>query len=119
MPMQRKTKWIAGGVLAGTLIIGGIGTGAAQQASSDDDQPLTGETYDRATAAALEETKGGTVTDTERGDDGATYGVEVLLEDGRQVEVNLDQNYKVTGQEADDDSDDAGDGPDDDGPDDD
>jgi hypothetical protein len=41
------------------------------------------------------------------GDSGATYGVEVLLEDGRQVEVNLDQNYKVTGQEADDDADDT------------
>jgi uncharacterized membrane protein YkoI len=117
--MQRKTKWIAGGALAGALIIAGIGTGTAQQGSTDDDQPLTGETYDRATAAALEHTKGGTVTDTEHGDDGATYGVEVLLEDGRQVEVNLDQNYKVTGQEADDDSNDADDGPDDDGPDDD
>jgi hypothetical protein len=102
--MQRKTKWIAGAALAGALIIGGIGAGTAQEASTDDDQPLSGETYDKATAAALEETKGGTVTDTEMGDDGATYGVEVLLEDGRQVEVNLDQNYKVTGQEADDDS---------------
>jgi hypothetical protein len=115
--MQRKTKWIAAAALAGALIIGGISAGTAQEASTDDDQPLIGETYDRATAAALEETKGGTVTDTEMGDDGATYGVEVRLEDGRQVEVNLDQNYKVTGQEADDDADDADDGPDDDGPD--
>jgi hypothetical protein len=116
--MQRRTKWIAGGVLAGALIIGGIGTGVADQVEGDDDQPLTGETYDRATAAALEHTKGGKVTDTEHGDDGATYGVEVLLEDGRQVEVDLDQNYKVTGQEADDDSDETGDS-DDDGPNDD
>lgn len=112
--MQRKTKWIAGGALAGALIIGGIGTGAAQQGTTDDDQPLTGETYDRAVAAALEETKGGTVTETEMGDSGATYGVEVLLQDGRQVEVNLDQNYKVTSQEADDDGpDDADDDADD------
>lgn len=116
--MQRKTKWIAGGALAGALIIGGIGTGAAQQAATEDDQPLSGETYDKAVAAALEETKGGTVTETELGDTGMTYGVEVLLSDGRQVEVNLDQNYKVTGQEADDDADD-GNEVDDDGPDDD
>jgi hypothetical protein len=109
--MQRRVKWIAGGVIAGALIAGGIGTGAANQAEGDDDRPLSGETYDRATAAALEHTKGGKVTDTEYGDDGATYGVEVLLDDGHQVEVNLDQNYKVTGQEADDD---AGDGSDDD-----
>jgi hypothetical protein len=36
------------------------------------------------------------VTETELGDSGATYGVEVLLQYGRQVEVNLDQNYNVT-----------------------
>ena len=102
--MRRRTKWIVGGVLAGALIIGGIGTGVAQQAASDDDQPLTGETYDRATAAALEATKGGKVTETEVGDDGAAYGVEVLLDDGRQVEVNLDREFKVIGQELDDDA---------------
>ncbi len=106
--MRRKTKWIAGGALAGALLIGGIGTGVAQQAASDDDQPLTGETYDRATAAALEHTKGGKVTETEMGDDGAAYGVEVLLDMGRQVEVNLDRDFKVTGQEEDDDSGESG-----------
>ena len=110
--MQRKTKWILGGALAGALVIGGIGGVSAGQAVMEDDRPLTGEQYDRATRAALEETKGGKVTDTETGDDGAAYGVEVLLDDGRQVEVNLDQNYKVTNTEADDDRDDAG--PDDD-----
>ena len=111
--MQRRTKWIVGGMLAGALIIGGIGTGAAQQAASDDDQPLTGETYDRATAAALDHTKGGKVTETELGDDGAAYGVEVLLDNGRQVEVNLDRDFKVVGQEDDDDSGESGE-PDDD-----
>jgi hypothetical protein len=39
---------------------------------------------------------------TETGDDGAAYGVEVLLSDGREVEVNLDRNLNVIGQEADD-----------------
>ncbi len=101
--MQRRTKWIAGGALASTLIIAGVGTSLAQQAASESDQPLSGETYDKAVAAALEHTKGGTVTETETGDSGATYAVEVLLEDGRQVEVNLDQDYNVTGEEPDDD----------------
>ena len=101
--MQRKTKWIAGGALVSTLIIAGVGTSIAQQAASQSDQPLSGESYDKAVAAALEHTKGGTVTETETGDSGATYAVEVLLQDGRQVEVNLDENYKVTGEEADDD----------------
>jgi hypothetical protein len=118
--MQRKTKWIIGGALAGALLIGGIGGVAAEQAGTgDDDRPLTGEQYDRATKAALEETKGGKVTDTETGDDGAAYGVEVLGDDGRQVEVNLDQNYKVTNTEADDDSNEADDDRDDTEPDDD
>ncbi len=109
--MQRKAKWIVGGALAGALTVGGIGTVAAQQAATEDDQPLSGETYDRAVAAALEQTKGGTVTETEAGDTGNTYGVEILLQDGRQVEVTLDQNYNVTSEEADDD--DADDGEDD------
>ena len=110
--MRRKTKWIVGGALAGALLIGGIGTVAATQAG-DDDQPLTGETYDRATAAALEHTKGGKVTETEMGDDGAAYGVEVLLDNGRQVEVNLDRDFKVVGQEDDDDSGESGESDDD------
>jgi hypothetical protein len=42
------------------------------------------------------------VTQTEAGDDGAAYGVEVRLPDGRQVEVNLDQSFKVVGQDPDD-----------------
>jgi len=54
-------------------------------------------------AAALEHTGGGTVVETEAGDDGAAYGVEIRLEDGRVVEVNLDQDFNVIGDEADDD----------------
>ena len=105
--MRPRTKWIATGVLA--LAVIGAGTGMAFAAASDDDEPLRGSTLDRAVAAALAETGGGTVTETESGDDGATYSVEVRLNDGDQVEVNLDENFKVIGQEADDD------GPGDDG----
>lgn len=117
--MQRRTKLIIGGAMAVALVLGGIGSVAAQQAGTDDDRPLTGEQYDRATAAALEHTKGGKVTDTEAGDDGAAYGVEVLSDDGRQVEVNLDDQYRVTGSEPDDDTDEADDDRDDSEPDDD
>ena len=100
--MQSRTKWIAGGALAVAVI--GSGTGVAVAASSgDDEEPLTGSTLDRAVDAALEETDGGTVTETEAGDDGAAYSVEVRLDDGSQVEVDLDENFTVIGQEADDD----------------
>lgn len=111
--MQRRTRWITGGALAGVLTLGGIGSVAAQQAWSDDDRPLTGEQYDRATAAAVDHTGGGVVTDTESGDDGAAYGVEVLMDDGRQVEVNLDEQYRVLNSEPDDDGNEADDDRDD------
>jgi uncharacterized membrane protein YkoI len=98
--MQRKTKWIAGAGVAAVVMFGGV---AAAASSGDDDQELTGSTRDRAVEAALAATGGGTVLETEAGDDGAAYGVEIRLADGRQVEVNLDQSFKVIGQEADED----------------
>jgi hypothetical protein len=103
--LQRTTRWVAAGLAAGVAVIvaGGLGAGPAVSQSSDD-QELTGSIRDRAVGAALKATGGGTVTDTEMGDDGAAYGVEVLLSDGRQVEVNLDRELNVIGQEADDDS---------------
>jgi uncharacterized membrane protein YkoI len=97
--MRRRTRWIAtAGLVA--VVAGGI---AAAAADGDTDQELTGATRDRAVAAALAATGGGTVLETEIGDDGAAYGVEVRLDDGRQVEVNLDENFRVVGREADED----------------
>ena len=111
--MNRKTKLIGGGAAAVVLIGGGVAIAVAS-GMGDDDQPLTGTTRDRAIAAALEATGGGTVTETEVGDDGAAYSVEVQLADGSQVEVNLDENFDVIGQEPDDDGADDHDGDDDD-----
>jgi hypothetical protein len=107
--MDRRTKWIAGGALAVALVGGGAGVAIATGAG-DTDRPLTGSTLDRARAAALESTGGGTVTETEVGDDGAAYGVEVRMDDGRVVEVRLDANFQVIGHEADDDGSDDQDG---------
>jgi len=78
------------------------------------EQPLAGSTLEQATAAALQHTGGGTVTETETGDGGAAYGVEVRLADGSQVEVELDEGFNVIGQEADDDGPNESDGPNDD-----
>lgn len=106
--MDRRTKWIAGGAVALVVIGGGAGVAIATGAA-DNDEPLTGSTLDQARTAALEYTGGGTVIESEAGDDGAAYGVEIRLEDGRVVEVSLDANFNVVGDEADDD------GPNDDG----
>jgi uncharacterized membrane protein YkoI len=109
--MKRKFVLI-GAVVA---VAGALSAGIAIAAAGDDEQPLTGSTLERATDAALAHTGGGTVVETETGDDGADYSVEIQLDDGSQVEVNLDESFEVIGQEADDDGpgDDEGSGDDD------
>jgi uncharacterized membrane protein YkoI len=99
-----KKPWIIIAAVAALAIVGGgTGIGIAIATGGDDDTPLTGTTLEQATQAALEHTGGGTVIETEVGDDGAAYGVEVRLDDGSVVEVNLDENFNVTGDEPDDD----------------
>jgi hypothetical protein len=100
--MDRRNRWIAGGALALAVIGGGTGIAIANGVGSDD-RPLGASALEQASAAALEHTGGGTVVETEAGDDGAAYGVEVRLEDGKVVEVNLDESFRVIGDEADDD----------------
>ena len=104
--MQRATKWLGAALAVGVAVIiaGGVGAGPAISQTADD-QELTGSTRDQAVDAALKATGGGTVTETEMGDGGAAYGVEVLTSGGREVEVNLDRNLNITGQEADQDDD--------------
>jgi hypothetical protein len=98
---------MVGAGLAVAVVVGGAG--AVLASNTDDDAQLEGPSRDRAVAAAKAHVGEGEVTDTEVGDDGAAYAVEIRKPDGAQVEVNLDKDYKVTGTEADDDS-----GPDDD-----
>jgi uncharacterized membrane protein YkoI len=109
----RKTKaWIVGGALAVALIAGG--TAIAVAGRGDDDKPLRGSNLEKATAAALEHTGGGTVIETEVGDDGAAYGVEIRRDDGSVVEVSLDAEFNVIGDESDDDGPNEQEGPSDD-----
>jgi uncharacterized membrane protein YkoI len=104
--MRKRTKL---GIAAGGIVaVIAAGAGIAVAASGDDDRPLTGSDLTAATEAALEHTGGGTVVETEVGDDGSVYGVEIRLDDGRVVEVNLNADFKVIGSEADDDASEAG-----------
>ena len=105
--MNRTRALIAGGALV-LVVIGG--TTAMAVVATDDDRPLTGSTLERASQAAIDYTKGGTVLETETGDDGAAYGVEVRLPDGRVVEVTLDANFHVLGSTTDEDGSGGGDG---------
>ena len=108
--MTRKLVLIA----ALVVVVGAVSTGFAIAAAGGDEQPLTGSALEQAKAAALAHTGGGTVTETETGDDGAAYSVEVRLADGTQVEVNLDGNFDVIGQATDDDGPGDQEGPEDD-----
>jgi uncharacterized membrane protein YkoI len=102
-------------IVALVLALGALSAGIAIAAGvGDDDKPLTGSALDKASAAALKHTGGGRVVETEIGDDGAAYGVEIRRADGSQVEVSLDANFNVIGGEADDDGANEQDGQDDD-----
>ena len=98
--MNRTHVLIAGGALALAAIVGTTGMAIA---NNDDDRPLSGSNLEQASKAAIEHTGGGVVVETEVGDDGAAYGVEVRLPDGRVVEVALDERFQVIGADNDDD----------------
>ena len=99
--MRMRTKVLFATVAA--LAIGGAAA-TISVATGSDDQPLEGSDLERATAAALSHTGEGTVVDSELGDGGAAYEVEVRLADGNVVEVQLDHLFEVSGSAADDDS---------------
>lgn len=95
----------------GALIMGGgvllVGLRAGE--------PVTGAALERASAAALQYTGGGQVTDTEIDDEEGYYEVEVTLADGTQMDVHLDSSFNVISSEADDeDGPEDGEDPDDD-----
>lgn len=98
--MNTRTKLlIAGGVVAAAAI---AGTAVAAAGDDDDNEaPITGGALDQATAAALEHTGEGRVTETEVGDEDSYYEVEVTLDDGSQIDVQLDRDFQVVGDEVD------------------
>ncbi|NQW87088.1 MULTISPECIES: PepSY domain-containing protein [unclassified Frigoribacterium] len=83
----------------------GLDDSARDDSARDDsarDDDLTGADYDRAAAAALAAAGGGTVTDADRSDDtGVAYEVDVRLDDGTEVDVDLDQAFGVVRTDVD------------------
>jgi len=108
--MKNRTKAVVGAVaIVGVAAVGG-GVALATGSGDDDatDTPITGTELDRASAAALEHTGEGRVTETEKGDEESLYEVEVTLDDGTQVDVQLDADFHVVGDERDSDTADDG-----------
>ncbi|HMG29021.1 MAG TPA: hypothetical protein VK585_02730 [Jiangellaceae bacterium] len=104
--MRRKTKIaIATTALAGGAVAGTAAFAAAGGADDDTTQaPISGSALDQATDAALEHTGGGRVTGTEVGDEEGFYEVEVILDNGSQVDVHLDEAFNVISGEGDNES---------------
>jgi len=91
--MQKKTALITGAA-ALVLVLGGVGIAVAVNAN--DDGRLTGTTLERAGNAALAEVGTGTATSAERtNDNGASYAIEVRLDNGDEVDVELNDSFEV------------------------
>jgi hypothetical protein len=109
--MKRKTMIAAGAVAVAVLGVAATGMTMAAAGNDDTDTPIGGDALQRATAAALAHTGEGRVTETEVGDEDSLYEVEVTLDDGSQIDVQLDEQFEVVGSDVD--SDDGGDDGDD------
>jgi len=100
--MKNKLKGIFIGMAAVVgLAIGGAALAGAAGGGDDDgsDKAITGSALNRASAAALEHTNGGKVTETEVGDEEGAYEVEVTRDGGGEVDVHLDSDFNVLGTE--------------------
>lgn len=94
--MNRKTRVAVAGVAL--IVATGATAGIATASGSDDSEgPITGDALQQASDAALEATGGGKVTDTEVGDEESYYEVEVTLDNGDEVDVQLDEDFQVVG----------------------
>jgi hypothetical protein len=62
---------------------------------AEKETPITGSDLEQASAAALDHLGEGRVTDTEVGDEESYYEVEVTLDDGTQVDVQLDESFNM------------------------
>ena len=98
--MTKRGKILVAGVAALAVAAGGVGVAVAG-GGDDAEAPIHGSALDKASAAALEHTGGGKVTETEVGDEESYYEVEVTRDDGSQVDVQLDRGFNVVGGEAD------------------
>ncbi len=91
--MNKRT--IIASIGATTVLVVSAGGIAYAAASDDGESTVTGAQADRATAAALKLTDGGTANSVERdSENGATWEVEVTQKDGSTVDVRLDESFR-------------------------
>jgi hypothetical protein len=117
MKMSKRMKLAAAG---GTLVAAGFAGGAAlavtgaasavgdavTSSSSDPDghageEPLTGTTADRVTAAVVAEYPDATIERVETDSDGV-YEAHIVTSDGEELVVQVGKDFEITGTQADD-----------------
>ena len=106
--MRHRTKYLVIGVaVAAAAAIptmafagGDSDDGAPGEDSREVEAPITGSALDQASAKALAHIGEGRVTGTEVGDEESYYEIEVTLDNGRQVDVQLDESFNVVGTEG-------------------
>jgi hypothetical protein len=105
----RSREIVVGLAVVAALVLGGTALARATGAF-EDEQQLVGPQADRARAAALRATGGGTANAVERdSENGATYEVEVTKTDGSTVDVRLDESFAVVVIEGDSEEEDSDD----------
>lgn len=109
--MNTRMKVLIATAAIGVTAVAGAGVARATSGGEDGagDQRITGVALDRASAAALDHTGGGTVTETEEGDEESRYEVEVTMPDGRTIDVHLDRDFRYVSEKVDHESGGAGD----------
>jgi uncharacterized membrane protein YkoI len=109
--VRKRTAWIIGAAVAAAALGGATVAAAARNLVVDDltsdggsHSTLSQTDRDKAVQAALAKVGPGTVTDVEGGGDpGSAYEVEIRLNSGSEVEVNLGPDFQVLNQGAEDD----------------
>jgi hypothetical protein len=99
--MKARKTIVALGAAA-VVALGAGGAAIAQSGGEEAEKSATGPQAERAKAAALKITHGGTANAVERdSENGATWEVEVTKPDGKTVDVRLDQQYDLVVVEGD------------------
>ncbi len=88
--------------LAALVFLGVVGVAQAVNLSSitetrETEDTIAGDAHTAALHAALLYTQGGRVTDTEVDDEESYYEVEVTLDNGDEVDVQLNEEFEVVG----------------------
>jgi uncharacterized membrane protein YkoI len=89
--INARTLLIAAAIAMLLLVGAGVAyaTGSGDEDSSE--QQATGSGIEKAKSVALDHTNGGRVTGTEIGDEEGYYEVEIIRDDGSQVDIYLDR----------------------------